>query len=164
MLHRTHRFPLLLGLLLLLPGRAHAQEPGLQVTILGAAAVTLSTTELAALPRDSVQVRVHDGPAQWYAGPRLLDVLRRAGARVDTVRGPALAQYVLVEARDGYRVVFGLGELTEGLGGQPLLLANRVDGAALSDQEGPWRLIAPGDTRAARWARQVVAIRLVQAP
>jgi hypothetical protein len=100
---------------------------------------------------------------RWYAGPALLAVLRRAGARVDTIRGPALSQYVLAEAVDGYRVVFGLGELAAGLGNQRVLLVDRIDGQPVPKEEGPWRLMVPGDSRPTRWARQIVTIRLIQA-
>jgi hypothetical protein len=120
----------------------------------------LSSVEIGALPRDSVKARIHDGPERWYAGPSLLSVLRRAGARVDTVRGPALRQVVIADASDGYRVVFSLAELAAGIGNRLVLLIDRIDGKPIPDEEGPWRLLVPADDHPTRWARQVVAIRL----
>jgi len=123
----------------------------------------LHPAELALLPRDSVRARLHDGPEHWYAGPSLIAVLRRAGARVDTVRGPALAQYVLAEARDGYRVLFSLAELAPALGNERVLLVDRMDGQVLPPDDGPWRLVVPGEAHPTRWARQIVTLRVVTA-
>jgi len=124
----------------------------------------LGPSDLAALPRDSVRARVHDGPERWYAGPSLIAVLRRAGARVDTIRGPALAHYVLAEARDGYRVLFSLAELAPALGNERVLLVDRMDGQTLPLDDGPWRLLVPGEAHPTRWARQVVTIRVGAVP
>lgn len=123
----------------------------------------LSAAQLAALPRDSVSARFHDGPAQWFTGPSVLAVLRRAGARVDTIRGPALARYLVVEASDGYRVVLSLAELAPTLGNRSALLVDRVDGKPVPAAEGPWRLVVPEDVHPSRWVRQVVALRLLTA-
>jgi hypothetical protein len=37
------------------------------------------------------------------------------------------------------------------------------DGKPLSEMEGPFRLVAPGEKRAARWVRQVTALSIRQA-
>ncbi|MGO4222951.1 hypothetical protein AB4Y64_14000 [Lysobacter sp. TAF61] len=36
--------------------------------------------------------------------------------------------------------------------------------AAHAGEDGPWRLVAPGESRPARWVRQVDSIRVVDAP
>lgn len=124
-------------------------------------AASLAAAELQALPRDSVKAKLHDGPEQWFAGPSVMAVLRRAGARVDTVRGPALAQVLVAEAADGYRVAFSLGELAPTLGNRTVILVDRIDGKPLPEKEGPWRLLVPADAHPSRWARQVVTLRLI---
>ena len=154
----NHRCALLFAALIL-PPQMGAQGQSLRVVLFGQEAL-LSPADLAALPRDSVQARIHDGPEQWYAGPSLLAVLRRAGARVDTIRGPALRQVVIADASDGYRVVFSLAELAPGLGNRQVLLVDRIDGKPVPNDEGPWRLLVPADGHPTRWARQVVAIKL----
>lgn len=147
---------------LMITASLRAQAPTLTVSYPGGQAV-LPAAELATLPRDSIKARIHDGPEQWFAGPSILAVLRRAGARVDTIRGPALAQYLVAEARDGYRVVFSLAELAPTLGNRVVLLVDRIDGKPLPEAEGPWRLLVPADAHPSRWARQVVALRLLAA-
>jgi hypothetical protein len=143
-------------------GPVHQQAPVLRVVFPGGRA-ELRPTDLAELPRDSVRTRIHDGPEHWFSGPSLLAVLRRAGARVDTVRGPALAQYVLAEARDGYRVLFSLAELAPALGNRRVILVDQMDGEVVPPEEGPWRLVVPAESRPTRWARQIVTIRIATA-
>ena len=85
-----------------------------------------------------------------FVGTGAQSVLRLAGARVDTIRGPALGQYVLAVARDGYRVAFSLGELAPALGNARVMVVTREDGKPLADRDGPWRLWVPGDQRPSR--------------
>ena len=138
------------------------EAPQLRVVFPGGQAA-FRQADLADLPRDSVRARIHEGPEHWYSGSSLVAVLRRAGARVDTVRGPALAQYVLAEARDGYRVLFSLAELAPSLGDMRVLLVDRMDGQLLPPEDGPWRLVVPGERHPTRWARQVVILRVAVA-
>jgi DMSO/TMAO reductase YedYZ molybdopterin-dependent catalytic subunit len=113
------------------------------------------------LERQTVDWQDH-GKARRCEGVRLADVLGRAGAPAgDAVRGPALSTLVVVEAEDGYRVIFSLGELDAKLGNGKLLLVDRCDGQTLGDGEGPLRLVAPGEARGARSVRQLRTIRLV---
>ena len=122
---------------------------------------TVSASELQRLPRDTARMVFHDQPAVVYGGVRLADVLRAAGVRTDSLRGPALATRLVIEASDGYRVVLTLADLDPSLGGRRILLADRVDGKALPADEAPWRLVVTGDQRPARSARQVVTIRVI---
>lgn len=126
---------------------------------LGAAtAVPLATQGLA---RQSVAWTDH-GEARTCSGVWLRDVLARAGAASgDAVRGPALSTMVMVEAADGYRVVFSLGEIDARLGNARLLLADRCGGEPLDDANGPLRLVAADELRGARSVRQVKRIELV---
>jgi hypothetical protein len=104
------------------------------------------------------------GETRQCEGPLLRDVVAKLGAPSgDAVRGPALTQGVLVTARDGYRVVFSLGELDTKLGASAAIVATRCDGKALLTDDGPFRLVVPGEQRAARSARQVATITLVNA-
>jgi hypothetical protein len=92
-------------------------------------------------------------------------LLRAANAvPAEPLRGGQLANYVLVTARDGYRAVFSLAELEPTLGNRKVLLVDRCDGQALGDDDGPLRLIAPEESRPARWVRQVQSITVVTAP
>ena len=66
-----------------------------------------------------------------------------------------MALYLLVEAADGYRVVFALPELDPAFTERMVLLADHRDGQPLTTTEGPLRLVVPDDKRHARWVRQV---------
>jgi hypothetical protein len=95
----------------------------------------------------------------------LADLLKLAGAPSgDKLRGPALATYVLVEAADGYRVVFSLAELDPGIQDSNVLVADKLDGYPLDDKLGPLRIVAPLDKRTARWVRMTQEIRVVSLP
>lgn len=115
---------------------------------------------LEGLSRQRVEWRDH-GAARVCEGVLLGDLLARAGAPVgEAVRGEALSLVVVAEAADGYRVVFSLGEIDAKLGAGGMLVADRCDGAALGADEGPLRLVAPGEARGARSVRQLTALTL----
>lgn len=127
-------------------------------------AVPLDAATLSALPRTNVEASAH-GKALRCEGVALADLLRHAGALpADKLPGDQLARYVLVGARDGYRVLYALAELDPGTGDRRVVLADRCDDKALDADAGPLRLIAPGDVRPARWVRQVQTITVVAAP
>jgi hypothetical protein len=42
-------------------------------------------------------------------------------------------------------------------------VVTKRDGKALSEKDGPFQLVVPGEKRAARWVRQVTALRIRQA-
>ena len=110
---------------------------------------------LQGLPRHAVGMDVH-GKALQCSGVDLVDVLRHAGAMpADPLRGAHLARHVAVRARDGYTVVFSLGELDPTLGRQRVYVADECDGKPLPADAGPARLLIPGDARPARSARQI---------
>lgn len=89
------------------------------------------------------------------------DVLKMAGIPTgESLRGKQLVKYLLVDARDGYQVVFALAELDSAFTDREVLLADRRDGNPLSAEEGPLRIVVVGEKRAARWVRQVRELRI----
>ncbi|MET0807517.1 MAG: hypothetical protein ABWX93_02040 [Pseudoxanthomonas sp.] len=141
----------------------HASSPG-NVTHASPLVVSLDTSFLTTLPRESVTAIAH-GKTLHCAGIPLAVLLRGAGALdAEALRGPRLASYVLVTARDGYRALFSLAELEPTLGNHRVLLVDRCDDKALDQEDGPLRLIAPGESLDARWVRQVHSITVVTAP
>jgi hypothetical protein len=76
--------------------------------------------------------------------------------------GKTASYYVVVEGSDGYKAVFGWFEIDGAPAEREVLVATMRDGHPLGD-DGPFRTIAPGDKRAARSVRNVVAIRIRQA-
>jgi len=59
-----------------------------------------------------------------------------------------MAQYVVVEAADGYRATFALAELDPTFTDRVILLADRRDGKPLSAQSGPLQIVVPGEKKA----------------
>jgi DMSO/TMAO reductase YedYZ molybdopterin-dependent catalytic subunit len=126
--------------------------------------VPLDQATLATLPRTAVVVTAQ-GKTVTCTGIRLSALLTRAGVlSAEHLRGAALASYVLVTARDGQRVIYSLAELEPTLGNSNVMLVNQCDDKPLPDDSGPLRLIAPQESRSARWLRQVQSITVVAAP
>ncbi len=125
---------------------------------------TVAASTFDSLGRQEVHAQAHNAVGV-YGGVPLFDLLRLVGAPGgDSLRGPTLASYVLIEAADGYRVTFSLAELSPTFTDRVVLLTDRKDGAPLPAGEGPFRLVVPDDKRPARWARQVTRITLVLLP
>ena len=127
--------------------------------------VTLGDAALQSLPRQHVQFTDHGRPSADYEGVPVRLLLQQAGVDLSSpLRGAALARAVVIDASDGYRVVFAISEFDESIGAKVILLADRKDGQMLDDHEGPFRILAPSDGRPARSVREVTAIRVIEIP
>lgn len=83
-------------------------------------------------------------------------VLGAAGVELGkNPRGKRMADFLLVKAADGYEVVFALPEVDPDFTDRQVLLCYAKDGAPLGAEEGPLRMVVPGEKRQARWVRQV---------
>lgn len=72
---------------------------------------TVSAAQIANSPHVTVNVKDHDVPAQFVGVP-LATLLSSAGVPLgDTLRGPRLTEALIVEAADGYKVIFALAEI-----------------------------------------------------
>lgn len=139
-------------------------EPAVTVQGEGLKLGVLSATDLAGMPRVSVVAEDHGQKARFEGVP-LSAVLERFGATLgEHLRGDKLVLVLVVGAADGYRAVFALPELDPAFTDKVVILADRRDGAALSAQEGPFRVVAAGEKRQARWVRQVISLDLLPAP
>jgi len=119
----------------------------------------LSLSAIAKLSRLRVRAPDEKGAESVWEGTPLYEVLKAAGVKFgEALRGPALANYLLVEAADGYRVVFALPDLDFAFSDRVFLLADRHDGKPMNEKEGRLRIVVPDEKRHARWVRQVVAI------
>lgn len=162
------RVSLALALAFASVGFAHAETPhnhdaAKPTAPTGPIEVKLDESVIARLPQLIAQGEAH-GRKLSCEGVALHELLRASGAMpAEPLRGAQLARVVVVSARDGYRAAFSLAELDPSLGNRQVLLTRRCDGAALAADDGPWRLIAPGEARPARWVRQVESIRVVDA-
>lgn len=115
----------------------------------------------AKLPHQKLRAKgPHSGTTFEYEGVLLPDVLKSAGVTFGKdLKGPRLAAYVLAEAKDGYRVVYSIGEVDPDTGNIQILVADKKDGNVLTGTEGTIRLVVPQDKRPARWIRMVTVLR-----
>ena len=118
--------------------------------------LTLNASDLAGMPREHVELAEQDGEKTTYEGVPLQEILKKAGIPFGRqMRGKALTGYVLAEAKDGYAVVFSLGELDPNLGGARIIVADKRDGKPLFEYQGPFRLVIPADKEGARSVRML---------
>jgi DMSO/TMAO reductase YedYZ molybdopterin-dependent catalytic subunit len=152
--------PIVLAAALVAPSAARSQVS----VIVEGTERPVTAAAMAKIPRDTSTMLFHGSAPLRYEGVALSAVLQVAGVRSDSLRGPALATRLVIEASDGYRIVLALADLDPSLGGKRILLADRVDGKALPSDEAPLRLIVAGDQRPSRSARQIVRIRVLREP
>jgi len=137
--------------------------PTLTVQGIGGKSVALSAADLSNLPRQTVKTTDH-GTAVTFGGVLLADVL----AKVDLPLGEkfhttAASYYLLVEAKDNYRAVFAWAEMDSTFMDKAVYLVTTRDGKPLSEHDGPFQLVVPGEKKGSRWVRQVTALRVKQA-
>jgi DMSO/TMAO reductase YedYZ molybdopterin-dependent catalytic subunit len=125
--------------------------------------LSLTAGDLAAMPRETVEVADADGVKTIYEGVPLQEILKKAGIPFGRqMRGKDLAGYVLASAKDGYQIVFSLGELDPDLGGVHALVADKRDGKPLFEYQGPFRLVLPNDKAGARSVRMLEKLEVVK--
>lgn len=152
------RYLPIVALVLAVAPALYAQS--LEVTRADATSTTLTAAQIAALPHVTINTKDHDTPAQ-FAGVPLAEILKLAGVETGKMKGPQMTQALLVEAADGYKVVFALAELDPDFSDRQIILADQRDGKPLDAKQGPWRIVAPGDKRPARWIRQVTSFKII---
>jgi hypothetical protein len=97
-----------------------------------------------------------------FEGVSLKSVLEKAGVTFgESIKGKRLADCLVVEAADGYRVVIALPELDPAFTDKQTLLVFLRDGKLLGEKEGPYRIVIPDEKRMARWVRQVTTLKIV---
>jgi hypothetical protein len=131
-----------------------------QVINLEGHSTAITAAQIANLPRVTVSVVDHDKAAR-FEGVMLASVLSMAGIELaDTLRGPRMTEVLQVTAADGYKVSFALAEVDPAFAVREIILADKRDGKPLDAREGPFRIVAPGDKRPARWIRQVIELKV----
>ncbi len=148
----------LLAALAFAPGLRAAAPPVLRVP--GQAERTVTPESLSGRDARDVRVEESGGDVTVYHGMALLDVLEKAGLEVKTMAGErrSAAWVILATARDGYTVLFSVGELRAGRGNPSVFLVHETASGPLPENEGPVRLIVYGD--AARSANGLAKIEV----
>lgn len=145
-----------LALCLLTAGVFAQDDQGITITRENAPSQVVRHSEWSAFRRIDENARDKDGSVHVFSGVALSDLLQRAGVPMGAqLRGGNMAQYLVVGASDGYKVVFALPELDSVFADRTVILADRMDGQPLPQGKGPYRVIVPGEKKPARWIYEV---------
>ncbi len=154
---------------LMIPGRlwaaqaAPAEAATLNIMGDGGKSISFAPADLKGLPRTRVEVKTEDGTTNVYEGVLVGELLKRAGVPLGAeLRGNAVASYVVASASDGYQVVFSLAELDPAFTSNDIIVADTIDGKPLFAYQGPLRIVAPKDSRAARSIRRLEKLEVVR--
>lgn len=120
---------------------------------------TFSMAELARLPQKEIEAKDHKGDQAKYAGVLVATVLTKADVTLGaSLKGKLLANSLVVEAADKYRVVFSLPEIDPAWTDNVVLLATSRNGEPLDTAHGPFQIVVPGEKRHSRWVKQVARL------
>lgn len=121
--------------------------------------LTLSVEDLLKMKPVTVGMMDKAGKDHNYKGVGLQEILGMAGVTMDKqLRGKNLCKYLLVKCSDGYEVLFSLAELDSSFTDRVIILAYESDGKPIPAGTGPFRLVVPGEKKAARSGFQVVSM------
>lgn len=140
------------------PAPAHA-APGLLLERKDGTSVALTPDRLAAFTQTTQRVTQRTGRGEEtteWSGPLLWDVLTTLGVIDPARHGDHPRMTLRAVGKDGYTVAVAVAELSPEFAGKPVIIANRLNGAALPNQG--LRLVVPGDRRAGRSVRDLVRI------
>jgi DMSO/TMAO reductase YedYZ molybdopterin-dependent catalytic subunit len=161
---------LLVGLLAGIPAAAQTAAPAASgdaaLVVKGAVRQELRLTagDLKSMPRAKATAKDHDGAAHEFEGVPLQAVLAKAGApQSGDLRGKNMTLVVVAEAGDGYKAAFSLAETDGDFAAEQIVIADTVDGKPLGADQGPLRLVVPGDKRQARWVKMLQGLSIVKA-
>jgi len=123
--------------------------------------VDLTKADFAKLKTTEVEASDQEGQ-HHFKGVSVHDLLRLVGAPPgEKLRRPTLCLVLRVKGADGLVCAFALAEFEEGFTDRTIIIASQQDDGPLPLDLGPWRLVAPKDTRVARWVRQVTSLEVI---
>jgi DMSO/TMAO reductase YedYZ molybdopterin-dependent catalytic subunit len=126
--------------------------------------VRLTLAELKVMPHTKLSVKGHDAVMHEYEGVPLKNLLAKAGVPLAAdLRGQSMALYIIADAADNYRAVFSLAELDDDFAAEVVIVADTADCKELGADQGPLRLVVPGDKRQGRWVRMLRSIVVARA-
>ena len=136
----------LLSIALLIVSGALLAEPPPTLRMPGQADRAIVPASLLGADRNDVKAEDGKGGAIVFGGAPLLAVLEKNGLDTKDMNAErkTASAIVIATARDGYTVVFSVGELLLHRGDPRVYLVAEKAGSALPEKEGPVRLIAAG--------------------
>lgn len=124
--------------------------------------LTIGEADLQKFKQSIVTRKDRDGKDHVYSGVVLAEILQSAGVTLGRdLKGENLTKYVLVEASDGYQVLFALAELDKDFTDRTIILCDQIDGKPLLPADGPFRIIVQDEKKPARCIKQVTGIKIV---
>ena len=152
----------LVFVLLLLPLAALAADAAPPVLHMpGAADRSIEPAALLGKDRSDVRVEESQGDVAIYHGVPLFDVLEKSGLETRSMASQRklATGVVLATARDGYTVVFSLGELLMHRGDPRVFLVAETAQGPLPENQGPVRLMVLGDRSRSPYALAKIEVR-----
>lgn len=128
----------------------------------GVKRIALSLADLEKLPITTVRAKDRGDGEYTFEGVELRHIIARAGVVFnDSLRGKTFSSsYLVVHGADGYQTLFALVELDPSFSDDLVMLAFRRDGVPLPEADRPFRIVAPGEKRRARWVRGVSGLEI----
>jgi len=125
--------------------------------------LTLSPTDLAALPHKSVAVfNAHTKANETYSGVPLADLLSKAGVPLgESVRGKLFLIGIVAQGTDSYGVLYSLAEVDPAIHTGDVIVADTLDGQKLG-KDGAFKMVSSEERRPARWVRNLTSISVVK--
>ncbi|OCX53570.1 molybdopterin-binding protein [Mucilaginibacter sp. PPCGB 2223] len=120
--------------------------------------LSLSLSDLHQYTQTTVVRKDKDGKDHTYSGVILADILQKAGVIMNR---ESLTKYLLVNASDGYEIIFALAELDKSFTDRAIILADTVDGKPLPQGDGPFRIIVQDEKKPARCIKQVTSLKVL---
>jgi molybdate transport system substrate-binding protein len=100
-----------------------------------------------------------------FTGVPLWDILSVAQVNLNVdVRNDKLSMFIVATGSDGYQAVVAWGEIDPDFANQPILVAFEEAGQPIEGNDGPFRLVVPGDGRGGRYVFGLVNLSLRDAP
>jgi hypothetical protein len=155
-------FAALLATLIASAAQAAASSPPV-LRVPGSPDRPIAPESLLGAGQTDVRLEEAQGDVIVYHGRPLLEVLERNGVDTKTMPGqrklaPAV---VMATARDGYTVVFSVGELLMHRADPRVFLVCEAAAGPLPENEGPVRLIVYGDRSRSSYALARIELKLL---
>ncbi len=162
---------LVLGAITLLPalwamGAPLTESKGITLVDIDGAETTFTADEIALMPQETEKSCICVGESAGYLGTydytgillsKILDSAETTKKANDNKRENIYAVFI---GTDGYQIIASWTELTETSSGKRILIALEKDGEPLSEKEGKYRLILPGDKYVGRSVKCLDRIEL----
>jgi hypothetical protein len=157
------RTRLFLALFLVSATARSADIPPLVLRIPGATESAITVDSLRKAGTREVTLSSEKGEAVTYKGVPLLDVLETAGLEMKGMGAerkfaPAV---IVASARDGYTVVFSVGELAMHRSDPRVFLTGETTGGPLAAEQGPIRLVVTGQRTRSAFALTRIEVRFL---